>query len=158
MNYLILFLVCLICLILFILFYKNKSIYVDSFSFSNSNSEYIIPSIEIKISDKIGSRGAFASKDYNQGDIIEICPCISDESSKFEGILKDYVFQYDETYALVALGTCSIYNHSDNYNALWTILSKDKMQFYATKDIKKGEEIFTSYGSPYWNSRNGLKK
>jgi SET domain-containing protein len=51
-----------------------------------------------------------------------------------------------------------MYNHSDNYNALWTILSKDQIKFYATKDIKKGEEIFTSYGEGYWKIRNDLKK
>jgi SET domain-containing protein len=51
-----------------------------------------------------------------------------------------------------------MYNHSDNYNALWTVLSKDQMKFYATKDIKKGEEIFTSYGDAYWKTRNELKK
>lgn len=51
-----------------------------------------------------------------------------------------------------------MYNHSDNYNVLWTVLSKDQIKFYASKDIKKGEEILTSYGDDYWKTRNVLKK
>jgi SET domain-containing protein len=29
---------------------------------------------------------------------------------------------------------------------------------YATKDIKKGEEILTSYGDGYWQTRVEIKK
>ena len=130
-----------------------KCINIESFT----NTNFVLPSAEIKVSEKIGSRGVFANKDYKRGDTIEVCPCISDESSKFKGTMKDYIFRYDDTYSLVGFGFCSMYNHSDDYNALWKILSKEQIQVYATRDIKKGEEIFISYGDPYWNSRNGKK-
>jgi len=149
MKYVILF---IIIILLLPIFFKYNNIQ------SYSNTDYIVPSVEIKMSEKIGGRGVFACKDYNIGDIIEICPCIIDDSSKFQGAIKDYVFTYDISHSLVAFGTCSIYNHSDNYNALWSVLSKDQMKFYATKNIKNGEEIFTSYGNAYWESRNALKK
>ena len=147
MKYFILFIIILLYILFMLIFI---SLY--------KNNKYVIPYVEIKKSEKIGSRWVFASKDYNKGNVIEICPTISEESSKFQGIFKDYIFKYDDENSLLAFGFCSMYNHSDNYNALWTILSKDQIKFYATKDIKKGEEIFTSYGEGYWKIRNDLKK
>lgn len=147
MKYVIFFLIFLL-IILIIKLFKSKL----------QNVECVIPSIEIKNSEKIGSRGVFATKDYKKNDIIEICPTISEETSKFNGILKDYIFKYDDKYSLLAFGFCSMYNHSDNYNALWTVLSKNQIKMYATKDIKKGEEILTSYGDGYWQTRSDIKK
>jgi SET domain-containing protein len=147
MKYVIYFLVFLLIILIIRLFKSNLS-----------NVGCVIPSIEIKNSEKIGSRGVFATKDYKKNDIIEICPTISEETSKFDGILKDYIFKYDDKYSLLAFGFCSMYNHSDDYNALWTILSKNQIKMYATKDIKKGEEILTSYGDGYWQTRVEIKK
>jgi hypothetical protein len=147
MKYVIYFLVFLLIILIIRLFKSNLS-----------NVGCVIPSIEIKNSEKIGSRGVFATKNYKKNDIIEICPTISEETSKFDGILKDYIFKYDDKYSLLAFGFCSMYNHSDDYNALWTILSKNQIKMYATKDIKKGEEILTSYGDGYWQTRVEIKK
>lgn len=147
MKYVIFFLIFLLIILIIKLFKSNLS-----------HVEYVIPSIEIKKSEKIGSRGVFALKDYKKNDIIEVCPTISEETTKFDGILKDYIFKYDDKYSLLAFGFCSMYNHSDEYNALWTILSKNQIKMYATKDIKKGEEILTSYGDGYWKTRSDIKK
>lgn len=147
MKYIVFFIIFLLIILIIRLFKSNLS-----------NNEYITPSIEIKNSEKIGSRGVFALKNYKKNDIIEICPTISEETSKFDGILKDYIFKYDDTHSLLAFGFCSMYNHSDDYNALWTVLSKNQIKMYATKDIKKGEEILTSYGDGYWKTRNEIKK
>ena len=147
MKYVIYFLVFLLIILIIRLFKSNLS-----------NVGCVIPSIEIKNSEKIGSRGVFATKNYKKNDIIEICPTISEETSKFDGILKDYIFKYDNKYSLLAFGFCSMYIHSVDYNALWTILSKNQIKMYATKDIKKGEEILTSYGDGYWQTRLEIKK
>ena len=50
-----------------------------------------------------------------------------------------------------------IYNHSDTPNAEWTIDDDNEnyITFFATKDIKAGEEILHDYGTPYWDSRDG---
>ena len=148
MKYFILFIIILLLFVLFRWIFRSLFVNID----------YVVPNVEIKNSKKIGSRGVFATKDYKKGDIIEICPTISEETSKFQGILKDYIFKYDDKYSLVAFGFCSMYNHSDDYNVLWTALSKDQIKFYASKDIKKGEEILTSYSDSYWKTRNILKK
>jgi SET domain-containing protein len=140
MSYFKLLIIFIVILVLYVLFrYIFKSLFL--------NIDYVLPQVEIKKSEKIGSRGVFATKDYKKDDIIEICPTISEETSKFDGILKDYIFKYDDKHSLVAFGFCSMYNHSDNYNALWTVLSKEQMKIYASKDIKKGEEILISYGN-----------
>jgi hypothetical protein len=144
--------------VIFIIIFILIFVLFISLVIPSSKTDYVVPFIQIKNSEKIGSRGVFATKDYKKDDIIEICPTISDKTPIFQGIVKDYIFKYDETDSILAFGFCSMYNHSDNYNALWTVLSKDQMKFYATKDIKKGEEIFTSYGDAYWKTRNELKK
>ena len=33
--------------------------------------------------------------------------------------------------------------------------SENYITFFATKDIKAGEEILHDYGTPYWDSRDG---
>jgi SET domain-containing protein len=144
--------------VIFIIIFILIILIIRLFKSNLSPVGYVIPSIEIKKSEKIGSRGVFALKDYKKNDIIEVCPTISEETTKFDGILKDYIFKYDDKYSLLAFGFCSMYNHSDEYNALWTILSKDQIKMYATKDIKKGEEILTSYGDGYWKTRSDIKK
>ena len=144
--------------VIFIIIFILIILIIRLFKSNLSPVGYVIPSIEIKNSEKIGSRGVFALKDYKKNDIIEVCPTISEETTKFDGILKDYIFKYDDKYSLLAFGFCSMYNHSDEYNALWTILSKNQIKMYATKDIKKGEEILTSYGDGYWKTRSDIKK
>jgi SET domain-containing protein len=114
---------------------------------------YQSPKAGIKISKKLKSRGVFALKNYKKGEVIEVCPCIADKTKIFNGVVQDYLFNYDDKTSLIAFGYCSMYNHSDNYNALWKVMSKEKMKVYATKNITKGEEIFVSYGENYWNSR-----
>ncbi len=147
MKYVIFIIIFILIVVLFI-----------SLVIPSSKTDYVVPFIQIKNSEKIGSRGVFATKDYKKDDIIEICPTISDKTSTFQGITKDYIFKYDETDSILAFGFCSMYNHADEYNALWTVLSKNQLKMYATKDIKKGEEILISYGDGYWKSRTDIKK
>ena len=147
MKYVIFIIIFILIVVLFI-----------SLVIPSSKTDYVVPFIQIKNSEKIGSRGVFANKDYKKDDIIEICPTISDKTSIFQGIVKDYIFKYDETDSILAFGFCSMYNHADDYNALWNILSKNQIKMYATKDITKGEEILTSYGEGYWKSRTEIKK
>ena len=133
-------------------------IILQIFSFNSYNFDYKSPIAEIQISKKINGRGVIAQKNYKKNDIIEICPCIYDDTTNFHGKMKDYLFRYDDKTALVAFGYCSMYNHSDDYNALWKIISNEKIQVYATKDINKDDEIFISYGAPYWNNRKDSVK
>ena len=131
--------------------FEDLELFKDLESFEDL--DYKSPNADIKISKKINSRGVFALKDYKEGDIIEVCPCIADDTTKFSGLTEDYLFKYDSKTPLIAFGYCSMYNHSNDYNALWKVISKEKMKIYATKNISMGEEIFISYGDGYWKSR-----
>jgi SET domain-containing protein len=66
------------------------------------------------------------------------------------GNIEKYSYYYNNKYCMVAFGFCSMYNHKNNPNAKWSILSKDQMKIVALKSIRPGEEIFISYGSDYF--------
>ena len=110
--------------------------------------------IYIKKSDKGGKlgRGVFASKDFNVGEIIELSPYIEDDMENFKGVMRDYVFKKDNK-AIAVLGYVSLCNHMDEPNALWKIIDSNFV-IIARYIIKKDEEIFISYGTGYWETRN----
>jgi SET domain-containing protein len=143
----------LLIIILIILLFIN---FQCSESFENTDIPYIFPMDNISIS-PVGDRGVIASKDYKEGDILEVCPCIKQENTEIRGRINDYAFSFDEKHSLIAFGYCSMYNHSDDNNASWKVLNENQMIVKAKKNIKKGEEIFVSYGTGYWNTR-GMKK
>lgn len=63
------------------------------------------------------------------------------------GFLERYYFEFDEKHSALALGYGSLYNHSKNPNANYSVDTKEKeIVIYARKDIKKGSQIFISYG------------
>jgi hypothetical protein len=129
----------------------------DSYeNFDNANIEYEAPTNDIKESD-VGHRGVFANRDYEEGETLEVCPCIKQEHESVAGRVADYLFSLNEEESLIAFGYCSMYNHSDDPNANWHIINEDQMMIEATRKIKKGEEIFISYGDSYWESRNSIK-
>lgn len=97
-------------------------------------------------------RGVFANLNIKRGEIIEICPIIeipNQEISNIEkSILVNYVYFFgkNKDRMLLALGFGSIYNHSYTPNAEYKIKpSKRIVQFVATQNIKKGEEITVNY-------------
>ena len=122
-------------------------------------SEYMHPNAIIKKSTiKNSGRGVFATKDYKKGDIIEICPCVKTETDELNGKFRDYIFELNDTMSVVAVGYCSIYNHSDTPNSRYEVINEYKMNITALKDIKAGEEIFVTYGDTYWASRSETLK
>tara|TARA_R110000744_G_scaffold315330_1_gene422223 strand:- start:316 stop:738 length:423 start_codon:yes stop_codon:yes gene_type:complete len=114
--------------------------------------------------------GVYARKYIKKGSLIERCYCInvSNSTDTTSDELMDYVFNYpkdtpaQQAEHVLPLGYGSIYNHDDNPNAAWRHCELPMVfDFYALKDIKKGEEICTSYGSYYWdfkeNRTNGIR-
>lgn len=113
--------------------------------------------IEVRDSNLSG-RGVFANKDIKAGEILEECHHVILEN-KFatqDLMLQTYIFSWPkgsfgrQNSSSVVLGMGSIFNHSDNNNADWvTDEIRNLYSFYAIKDIKKDEEIFTNYGRLY---------
>jgi len=125
-------------------------------TFSNTEEDYK-HSKNIIGHSNIGSRGVFANRDYKPGEVLEVCPCIKQESEHLTGIIADYLFHFNEKESLIAFGYCSMYNHLDDPNAEWEVINENQVKIVVVKNIKKGEEIFVSYGDDYWDSRNSKK-
>lgn len=118
--------------------------------FSNNN-------VEVKKS-CMGDRGAFATKDIRKGETVEICPVILEkrENIKNNTEVDNYVFSSGKKGEVaLAFGYCSLFNHDDDYNVEWQVdPNSKKIVLRASKDIKKGDEMFISYGKKYWSARN----
>ncbi len=99
--------------------------------------------------------GVFAGKTIKKGEKIEECYIIISKRGG-DKALEDYYFDAKGKNA-VFLGFGSIYNHSDNPNADYTINQKKRIAtIKASETIPKGKEIFVSYGEEWFSSR-GLK-
>ncbi len=116
-------------------------------------------SMVIKNTDKYG-RGIFAHCDRKKGELIEEAPVIIIPKQEWqqmrESVLFNYVFRWGEDKA-IALGYGSLYNHSFTPNAKYiTNIQNQSIDFYARRDIGKGEEIVVNYNgdpsdqSPVW--------
>ena len=149
-------LVILIVIIIFVvsikLLYFNKETFTNKLDFTVKDSS-ILPK---------GERGLFANKNYNKGDIIEICPTLKMSKHEIDNknILNHHFFQANnvnnDNDSLISLGYCSLINHSKkNQNCSWKVSKDDnKITMYAIKPIKIGEEFYSNYGDGYWNGKN----
>jgi hypothetical protein len=151
MKHLILFFIIILGIVLInCLSYQNRE------DFKEIALDYEPPMTDIKQS-KIGHRGVFANKNYKKGQVLEVCPCIKQDHDLVSGRISDYLFGLNDKESLIAFGYCSMYNHIENPNATWTIVNENQIKIEATRDIKKGEEIFISYGDSYWEERDAVK-
>lgn len=136
--------------------YFNKLL--NHYSKLTPDDEYIQPLVVIKYSNKIGSRGLFATVGYEKNEIIEIAPSIIQEVKYNKGKLADYTFGYKDKEVMIGLGYTALYNHSDKNNACWDNVDNNKIKITAKKKILPGEEIFINYGEHYFNERSHLVK
>lgn len=117
----------------------------------------VIPTkIEIKESPNKGL-GVFAKEKILKDEIIEIASLIKLNVQYNSDVLNDYRFYYPKDKPkelVVALGYGSLYNHNNQNNANWRNGEPMTFEFFATKDIEPGEEIFINYGGPeYFKQR-----
>ena len=87
-------------------------------------------------------RGVYTSTSIPKGSLIEICPCIllstSDTQKIHETLLHDYYFLWDteKKTSVIALGFGSLYNHSRQPNAQFTLNYDDQtIVFVAIEEI-----------------------
>jgi SET domain-containing protein len=98
----------------------------------------------------------FAGKDIKKGEIIEECYIILTKGK--DKALEDYYFDAKGKDALLT-GYGIIYNHCDDDNAEYTLnMTRRLATFKAIRHIKKGEEIFVSYGDEWFGSRGKKAK
>jgi SET domain-containing protein len=111
---------------------------------------------------KIGGRGVFAKRLFREYETIEVCPVLPLTPKEFEAVSKTTLGYYVYTWpgprqspkvdpskysgSAVVFGYGSMYNHSFDPNADWSINVKNRtMTFRALRDIQDGEEIFHNY-------------
>lgn len=98
--------------------------------------------------------GVFAGKTIRKGGVIETCYIIITKGGDKK--LEDYYFDAKGKNAIFT-GFGIIYNHSEDPNADFFLnLKRNIVTFKAIKTIRKGEEVFISYGDK-WFSDRGLK-
>ncbi|WP_217604656.1 SET domain-containing protein [Chitinophaga sp. GbtcB8] len=122
----------------------------------------IKPYLYIEKTKKKG-RGVFTKERIPAGTRIETSPVIVlsfDDTAKADKTkLHNYLFLWGvrETRSCVALGFCSIYNHSYDPNCEYEMdFDAETMSIITRREIKKGEELSINYNgevdntSPVW--------
>ena len=139
--------VFILIVIYFIMNKKDYTINNQTYSDKISIKQSLIPN---------SGRGVFANKDFKQGEIIEVCPLITDYKKNFSNSkITDYTFKskFKSDQEVIVFGMCSMYNHSNKFNVHHT-QDPENMIYKAGRDIKNGEELYVSYGADYWDTRN----
>ena len=101
--------------------------------------------------------GVFAGQKIKPGSTIEECYALVVEDQQND--LANYYFDHKGTRNILPLGCGVIYNHSPKPNASFEFdPERSVMAYRATRLIRRGEEIFISYGAEYFSSRDMEEK
>lgn len=122
----------------------------------------IKPYLRVTKSDRKG-KGVFTNESIPARTVIEISPVIVLSNADTAVVdctkLHNYIFLWGSrlTRTCIALGYCSIYNHSFEPNCEYEMdFGEDTMTIKTLRDIKKGEELFINYNgdnndqTPVW--------
>lgn len=103
---------------------------------------------------KLKGRGVFAQKRFLKGEIIETTPVVVVPAEQVEfidqTILTYYYYDWEDKAVAIALGLCTLFNHSYQPNTYYIKkFTEREVQYIAYRDIEVGEEITANYnGSP----------
>ncbi|MCW8796408.1 MAG: SET domain-containing protein-lysine N-methyltransferase [Chlorobium sp.] len=126
-------------------------------TFQKISANSSLPSVRVGKSN-VSGRGVFALKNIQNGTTIERCPVLEVDEQDIGGELLNYVFYGDnEKERLVAMGTGMLFNHSSVPNVAYYLEETPlgpELVIYALRDLRKGEELFYTYGDDWWTSRN----
>ena len=96
--------------------------------------------------------GVFARRSIACDELIEEVPVLIFPSADLyrpDGTsrLADYVYTWDDEHVAIALGYGSLYNHSYTPNARYIDDDPCVKQYFAIRDIARGEEITVNYNA-----------
>jgi SET domain-containing protein len=101
-------------------------------------------------------RGVIAERDIKLGEVITNCELLvlskPDTCLVNQTELQYYTFVFDAANSLdcIVLGDGEIFNHDDDANTLYGLIDwngRKLMRFQASRDIKKGEQLFINYAA-----------
>lgn len=103
---------------------------------------------------ELEGRGLYAKKHIYDGELICVCPiiCFSEEETKIikKTKLKHYIFDYkngtEGGLSCISLGDGSLFNHSDYSNVHWRQGFGETLEFFASKTISRGDQLYINYG------------
>ena len=110
---------------------------------------------------KNAGRGVFATDEIKKGEIIEICPVLifnkKDSENVMQTLMGEYVYAYERSKTMFALGYGSLYNHNNVANAKYELIEheglpeqRNELCITSLKHIEKGEEIYINYGKDHF--------
>jgi SET domain-containing protein len=99
---------------------------------------------------EISGRGVFAVRDFNAGEVVEVCEVLIIPKKDIQWIdkteLYDHYYAWSEGRAVLALGLGSMYNHSYNPNCKYRVkLNLNKIEFKSLQAINNGQELLINY-------------
>lgn len=99
---------------------------------------------------EISGRGVFAVRDFNAGEVVEVCEVLIIPKKDIKWIdkteLYDHYYAWSEGRAVLALGLGSMYNHSYNPNCEYKVkLNLNKIEFKSLQAINNGQELLINY-------------
>lgn len=136
----------------------------------NKKINFIQPN-KIKVDySKVEGKGIFATNDIEEGELVERCPMVRlGHRSNYihDPVLWQYCYTQPKCdcsecknhgfYFWMVLGYGMIYNHQDIPNTKWVFnYNSSYADVIASKPIKKGEEVFVSYGNSYFKNRKKI--
>ena len=109
----------------------------------------------IKTSQEMG-RGLYPLRTIYKGEIVSICEILvlsqNDTVKVNDTDLKFYTFKFNETQDCLVLGDGEIFNHADDSNVSYELVSHDenfqtryRMIFVAKRDIPPSEQLLINY-------------
>lgn len=136
-----------------------------------SNPEFYPPTKIVVGKSAVHGLGVFATELIQPGELVERCPMVPlNFRSNYHKDTKlyDYLYlngehsQESEQHGFImcmVLGYGMIYNHQDRPNANWKFnWVENYADLVAQRLIRKGEEIFTSYGEYYFTTRTKVQQ
>lgn len=99
---------------------------------------------------EISGRDVFAVRDFNAGEVVEVCEVLIISKKDIKWIdkteLYNHYYAWSEGRAVLALGLGSMYNHSYNPNCKYRVkLNLNKIEFKSLQAINKGQELLINY-------------
>ena len=111
-------------------------------------------------------RSIVAERDIKRGEVITNCELLvlspEDTIKVNETDLQWYTFTFnkDTKQDCLVMGDGEIFNHSDDANTLYGLIDwngRKLMRFQASRDIKKGEQLFIDYNADVDSVKNVLE-